>query len=221
MRPMHLITIASLIAQLGLAQEASVPTSIYYERKADLFRYLPNDLNEIILLGNSITDGGNWSELLGDIRVKNRGISADVTRGILNRSDEVLESQPLKIFLLIGINDLAKGASQENILANIASFIHRVKQESPQTHLYIQSLLPVNPHFDKFPKHATQSQAVKQVNEKLALLCQELNVEYLDLYTHFANEEGLLIPEYTNDGLHLSGKGYLVWRDILKPLLNN
>jgi len=220
MRGICLLIIASLTIQTGIAQEAKVPTSVYYERKADLFRYLPNDPDEIILLGNSITDGGNWDELLGDPRIKNRGISADVTRGILNRADEILESKPLKIFLLIGINDLAKGASQKNILENIAHFVQRTQAESPRTQIYIQSVLPVNPAYDKYSKHVSKSSEIILLNESLVQLCKKMEINYLNLYSKFVDEEGYLIQEFTNDGLHLSGQGYLVWSEILKHHLN-
>ncbi|MBT4129887.1 MAG: sialate O-acetylesterase [Candidatus Marinimicrobia bacterium] len=221
MRLLSLLILGFLIIPPGFSQEAAVPTSVYYERKSDLFRFLPNGPDEIILLGNSITDGGNWFELLRDPRIKNRGISADVTRGILNRADEVLESKPLKIFLLIGINDLAKGASQENILDNIGTFVKRVKSESPRTQTYIQSILPVNPDYTSYPKHVSKGEAIVELNKKIALLCQDMDVEYLNLYPYFITQDGVLNPEYTNDGLHLSGSGYIVWSEILKPYLKD
>ncbi len=219
MRSIAVLLLFSFLISMGFGQEAKVPTSVYYERKSDLFTYLPNTSDEIILLGNSITDGGNWFELLRDPRVKNRGISADVTRGILNRLDEVLESQPLKIFLLIGINDLSKEASQENILQNMTSFVATVQSKSPKTQIYIQSVLPVNPAFNKYPKHVNKSAEILELNQRIKALCNQSQVFYLDLYSSFVNSDGFLIPEYTNDGLHLSGAGYLVWADILKPYI--
>lgn len=221
MRSINLILLISILTSSGITQEAKVPTSVYYERKSDLFTHLPNTADEIILLGNSITDGGNWFELLGDPRIKNRGISADVTRGVLNRLNEVTESKPSKIFLLIGINDIAKGASQANILQNIKTILLEVHAKSPETQVYLQSILPVNPHFNKYPKHVNKSAEVLQLNKKIADLCNQSRAIYLDLYSHFVNSEGLLIEEYTNDGLHLSGKGYLVWADILRPYIKN
>ena len=40
---------------------------------------------------------------------------------------------------------------------------------------------------------------------------------YIDVWTALADGEGLLDKLYTNDGVHLVGEGYLVWRDVLKP----
>ncbi|MEA3286066.1 MAG: GDSL-type esterase/lipase family protein [Candidatus Marinimicrobia bacterium] len=220
MRFMNLLLLLFLGNIPGMAQEAKVPTSVYYERKADLFTVLPNASDEIILLGNSITDGGNWFELLGDPRIKNRGISADVTRGIINRLDEVTESKPLKVFLLIGINDLSKEASLANIIQNIHTIIDRIHSASPGTRIYIQSVLPVNPVYQKYLNHVNKSAEVIQLNQDLFKLCGKSKAEYIDLYGRFVTSDGYLNPEYTNDGLHLSGKGYLVWADILKPYIN-
>ena len=214
---LSLLLLAGIVS--GFSQEAKPPTSVYYARKVDLLTYLPNADDEIILLGNSITDGGNWGELLHDQRVKNRGVSGDVTRGILNRLDEVIEAHPLQIFLLIGINDLSKGASQANILENIQTMIRRTRDTTPETEILIQSVLPVNPAYDRYPKHVSKSREVILLNKALVQLCDSLQLTYIDLYPHFVNAEGCLRPEYTNDGLHLSGAGYMVWRDILRPYL--
>ena len=40
---------------------------------------------------------------------------------------------------------------------------------------------------------------------------------YIDVWSALADGEGLLDKRYTNDGVHLVGEGYLVWRDVLKP----
>ena len=48
-------------------------------------------------------------------------------------------------------------------------------------------------------------------------LCEEKGVTYIDVWSALADGEGLLDKRYTNDGVHLVGEGYLVWRDVLKP----
>ena len=80
----------------------------YYGQKVSMFRLLPDTKGEIIFLGNSITDIGEWAEIWNNIHVKNRGISSDNTFGVLARLDEVLSSRPAKIFIMIGINDISR-----------------------------------------------------------------------------------------------------------------
>jgi hypothetical protein len=101
-----ILLMAMILLSSGLfGQNSSFGT--YYDQRKSLFEKLPDTRKEIIFLGNSITDGCEWSELLADRHVKNRGISGDVTAGVLNRIREITASKPAKVFLLIGINDLA------------------------------------------------------------------------------------------------------------------
>jgi len=71
-------------------------------------------------LGNSITDYCDWYELFGKLNIKNREIGGD---GVIDRLDEVTSSKPKQIFLMIGINDLGKKRSVNQILTD-SSFPH-------------------------------------------------------------------------------------------------
>ena len=195
--------------------------SRYWHQRTSLFRLLPDTPGEIIFLGDSITDGGNWSELFQDWRVKNRGISGDTTDGVLARLDEVVSSKPAKIFILIGVNDLARGRTPEYIVNNIKLIIKRIRQASPTTHIYLQSLLPVNPTFRVFPKHVNKTKKIKVINQRLQKYAQRVGLEFIDLFTPMATPEGYLKPDYTNDGLHLTGQGYLVWKSLIEAKLRD
>ena len=72
--------------------------STYYHQRWTLFQSLPQTKGDIIFIGNSITDGGEWSELFNDLRVKNRGISGDISAGVIKRIDEVVKRKPAKQF---------------------------------------------------------------------------------------------------------------------------
>lgn len=192
----------------------------YYEQRRTLFESLPNTRNEIVFLGNSITDGGEWTELFRNKRIKNRGISGDTTEGVLFRLREITESKPSKVFLLIGINDLARGISPDSVLSNIIRIAETIMIQSHKTKVYVQSILPVNPDFGKFTGHCSKTVELIQINSKLKEWCSRSNANYIDLFTHFSNEtDNHMDPAFTNDGLHLTGPGYLKWVEILKPFL--
>ena len=76
-----------LLAAALLLAAASFAQSEYNYQKRSLFEQLPIRGNDIVFLGNSITDGGEWNELLANPRVKNRGISGDRSSWILDRLD--------------------------------------------------------------------------------------------------------------------------------------
>ena len=116
----------------------------YNYQKRSHYAALPVHRSSIVFLGDSITDYGDWSEWLGNPRVINRGISGDRAEWMLDRLDPIVAGQPAKLFLMIGTNDLAAGATPDAVAANICKVVDRILAESPRTKLYVQSVFPVN-----------------------------------------------------------------------------
>ena len=212
MKRLLLLTAALLLSGAALAQEG------YERQRRDLFDVLPVRSNDIIFLGDGLTDGCEWAELFDNRHIKNRGICSDRTTDVLERLDPIIEGHPKRLFLMIGINDLAGGATPEEVVANIARIIDRFQNESRWTRIFIQSILPVNGRdFDAYRSHYAHADRIVPTNELLQALCAERGITYIDVWSALADDEGLLDKRYTNDGLHLLGEGYLVWRDVLKP----
>ncbi|MDZ4329621.1 MAG: GDSL-type esterase/lipase family protein, partial [Flavobacterium sp.] len=191
--------------------------STYYHQRVSHFRTLSKTNNDIIFLGNSITDGAEWSELFSDSRIKNRGISGDISTGVLNRIDEIAFRKPAKVFLMIGTNDLSRNTSTDSIFKNITRVVSYLKQESPSTKLYVQSVLPVNNVYKKFDGHTSKGEQIKLLNTKLKQNATTFHYTYIDLHTPFSDTNGKLAKHLTNDGLHLKGDGYLVWKHLVYP----
>ena len=188
----------------------------YYDQRELLFESLPTSPSDIIFLGNSITDFGAWDELFQNPHCKNRGISGDICEGVLNRLETVTKGQPAMIFLLIGTNDMNWGFSNDSIALGVRTIVQRIKTESPETRIIVQSILPVNDCYGMFSGHTKRWQDVALINDLLKTMTEEEGVDYLDLYRHFATEEGKLNPNYSNDGLHLNGDGYALWKQIIE-----
>jgi lysophospholipase L1-like esterase len=189
--------------------------STYYYQKKTLHEQLPAIKKGIVLLGDSITDGCEWNELFKSKKVQNRGISGDVTQGVLDRLDDILKHRPKKIYLMIGVNDLARGKSVEYVIDNIKKIAQKVHTNAPKTKLYIQSILPVNIAFDKFKNHTNKTNEILQINKAIANLAGK-TFTYINLYDAFTDANGQLDKKYSNDGLHLNGSGYLNWKKYIK-----
>lgn len=183
----------------------------YYYHRKEHFESLPDTKGEIIFLGNSISDNCEWSELFENPNVKNRGIGGDDTDGVLERIDEVLSSSPKKVFILIGTNDLAYGKTVDHIIENYNKILDSISIKSPNTEIYIQSVLPV----DEAVHWTRKMSDIRLINESLVEICQERGIEYIDLFPLFVNSENKLNPEYSIDGLHLNAAGYLLWKDYI------
>lgn len=209
---MKRILLFLLLLLAALPNGLSAQSKYNYQRRA-LFELLGVSPRSIVFLGDSITDGGEWSELFGNAACLNRGISGDRSDWLLERIDAVVAGRPRKIFMMIGINDLAQGRTPEQIASTVRRIVDRVRELSPRTRIYIQSVLPVNGKcFDSFRGHYAHAAEIPVTNALLKTLCEEERITWIDLHTAMADDEGNLRAEYTNDGLHLLGTGYAVWK---------
>lgn len=188
----------------------------YNQRSAKFRKEKTSTSNPVLFLGNSITEGGNWRRLLKDSSVLNRGISGDVTFGVMKRLDEVTRHKPSKIFLLIGVNDLSRNTPNAVIIQNIFSIVHTLHAQSPSTQIYVQSILPVNPGHKNFPSRFDKQPSIDEINGQLSKYHEALKYTYLDVQSVFQDELGKLNLKYTTDGLHLNRAGYMHWLEYLK-----
>lgn len=207
-----------LLITISLQAAAQYDSSFrfyYYDQKLSMFEQMPAKDNCIIWLGDSITDGCEWSELFPNYNNLNRGVSSDNTFGVLNRLPEIIRRKPAKVFILIGINDIARNIPVDVILRNYTKMVERIQQESPRTKIYVQSLLPTNNQFTQFKNHQNKEAVIQTVNKSIAQLAIDKKINFIDLYAAFQDKEGRLDVRFTNDGLHLTGAGYLRWKEVL------
>nr|MDE6198157.1 sialate O-acetylesterase [Muribaculaceae bacterium] len=192
---------------------------LYYQR-ASLFDALGVDTTSIVMLGNSLTHGCEWHELFGKANIVNRGINGDVARGIDLRLDGVLRGQPAKIFLLCGANDVSHDLTADSIATAVISLVDRIRTRSPRTKVYLQSLLPINNSFGRYRKLAGKEPVIRDINAILAKEAPKHGATWVDLHPHFCDADGNLRSDLTNDGLHLLAPGYMIWKEVLTPFID-
>jgi lysophospholipase L1-like esterase len=199
-----LITITRLAAERFIQQ--------HQDQKKDFFHNHPIQPGDIVFLGDSITDGARWDEMFPGLPVKNRGINADLTTGVLARLNDITAGQPAAIFILIGTNDLPwyEYRSTNEIISTYREILQMIKERTPKTKVFIQSVLP---------RDRMYTRRVLKLNSRLAVLAVDFSVTYIDLYSHFVNERGTLHDDLTNDHLHLLSDGYQIWVKILEPYI--
>jgi lysophospholipase L1-like esterase len=189
----------------------------HYVKRFELFKKEPKVQGRVIMVGNSITEGGDWKSLLHDSTIVNRGISGDVTFGVLNRLNEITDQKPSKIFLLIGINDVSRNTPDEVIIANTLLIVLRIREASPSTEIFLQSILPTNDTFKNLHENFVGKGArIRRINEQLAKYSATLKYVYIDLHSNFIDANGSMETKYATDGLHLSTVGYQHWVEVLK-----
>jgi lysophospholipase L1-like esterase len=182
----------------------------HYDRRVSQFQQLPVRAGDTVFLGDSLTDFGPWQDLFPETRTTNRGVVGDDTAGVLARLNEVTAGKPGQVFLLIGTNDLSFGVDEDEIVANVEDIISTIDTESPDTEVFVQSVLP---------RAQSYRERVESLNRSLRSAVSD-KATWIDLYPHFLDEDGSIIDEYSNDELHLFGEAYLMWRDILQQHVN-
>lgn len=185
-----------------------------YKEIVSKWKTEPQSNKDFIFLGNSITAGTDWAKLLNLPQAKNRGISGDITFGVLERLQEVIDGKPKKVFILIGINDISRNIPDSIILDNYKKIISRIRKGSKKTQIYFNTLLPVNSSFEKFKNHYGKDEHILHINDELRKM-KAKNVTIIDLYPQFLDQQNHLRAELTKDGLHLIPEGYKVWADFL------
>lgn len=216
----RILVLLMAVATLScMAQKKPVNPDVYYTRRATLFDLLPVYSSDIIMLGNSLTDGAEWNELFDNCHVKNRGIVGDIIPGFFERLEPILKGQPRKIFIMGGVNDISHGVSADSIVSAMTQVVTTIQARCPKTEIYVQSMLPFNNDVRLWKLLKDREQVVVDGNKGLESMCQRLGVTFINLYPLFVGEDGKMKPEYTNDGLHLMGGAYLIWRDALLPYI--
>ena len=178
--------------------------------------------NVIVMYGDSHSEyGGDWSRHFpGAVKIINRGIIGDDSQGMYNRLDLVLPYHPKKIFFECGANDLSHGWTVERVFQGITRVLATIRERSPKTELYVQSLLPLNEEVGTWKYLKGKDDLIIQLNNKLKEYCTSHALTYIDLYTPLLGAHPKTMKaEYCRDGLHLTEKGYEVWAKTIRPYI--
>lgn len=190
---------------------------LWSERRSTWAQRVERDRHALVFLGDSITQG--WGDDMGNsfpgVKVANRGISGDTTRGVLIRLEQdVLALQPSGVVLLIGTNDLEEGAEPETIAANLKLILAKLKAHNAKMPVV---LCQVFPSAESKQRPADQ---IKKLNQLYAAAVKgDAQVTLIETWLLFANSQGDARPEEFPDLLHPNQAGYAKWAAALRPIL--
>jgi len=190
--------------------------SLWSQRRTAWHERLQQDQNAVVFLGDSITQG--WGDDMGGdfpgVKVANRGISGDTSRGVLIRLEEdVLALHPRGVVLLIGTNDLEENADPETIAGNLKLILAELKRHNPSMPVVL---------CQTFPSSATKkrpAEKIKKLNQLYANAVKgDAQVTLVETWLLFADSQGDAKPEEFPDLLHPNKTGYEKWAAALRPI---
>ncbi len=190
----------------------------YHQKRLDVFKNQPIAKHQIVLLGNSITEFGDWQKLLKNNNIINQGIAGDNTFGVLARLENIIKLEPKKLFLEIGINDVSQNIPSQIIIKNITTIAQQIKAKSPKTKVYVYSILPTNDNVkNNYPEAFNKNETIKSINQNLRQKAKSNKFTYIDLNKILSDNQGKLNTKYADpDGLHLNSLGYQTCIKLLK-----
>lgn len=184
-----------------------------YQRQLEFYDIYKTKSADIVMLGNSITHGVDWSELLGRKNIVNRGISSDIVEGFYNRLNYVYELNPKICFILGGINDIYNWIPVADIFESYKKVIMKLKEHNITP--VIQSTIYAG---KGWPQSADRNNEVEKLNKLLREYASKNGMEFIDLNS-FLSKDKYLIDKYTWDGLHLNAEGYKLWGNEINQAL--
>jgi lysophospholipase L1-like esterase len=190
--------------------------NLWRERRSAWAQAVGQDQHAVVFLGDSITQG--WGGGLGaafpGIKVANRGISGDTTRGVLLRlQEDVLALSPAAVVLLIGTNDLEEGATPEVAASNLKLILAGLEKHDAGMPILLCQV---------FPSSATKKRPVDQIKALnalyLAAVRNDPRIIYLETWPLFADATGDATLGEFPDLLHPNEAGYAKWAAALRPV---
>ncbi|MFC5497628.1 GDSL-type esterase/lipase family protein [Caenimonas terrae] len=211
-----LLLLAAVATGVAAADAPAAPQrSSYWRERTSLFATLQRHA-EVVMVGDSLTDGAEWAELFPGRSIANRGIDGDTVDGVLARLDTILALRPRLAFIMLGINDFADGKREvDAVFADYRNLVARLQQAGVQ--VVVQSTLPCNEAKGQWKSCAALNGRIAALDARLATLASA-RVRFVDLRPLLA-PQGQLMTEYTIDGIHLNGEGYRRWQRAIAPFM--
>ena len=184
---------------------------------------------DLVFAGDSLTDLRGFEEEFRDYDCLNLGIGGDMISDLRKRLYMITNVKPKKLFILIGINSINDG--EGNFSSRVSSYDELIKElrtSLPDTEIYLESVLPVNPAYTPGLLHCTNYE-IKLFNTYVEKIAEKYNAQYIDLYSLY-EVDGVLRTSVTIDGvdynatiegLHLTDEGYCLWYDAVRQYVEN
>ena len=200
---------AALTLCLGISAGVAFAADPFRQHRYESLKATPADNVDVMFVGNSITHMHEWWEAYGCVQtISGRGNSGGLASEVLENLESFIDGKPKKLFLMIGTNDIKTNGTEaiaDLTARRIRAVIKRIKAESPETEIYIESILP----------RQGMNGSIAKANAQIKGYCEELGAHYIDL-----DETMKLLPNdaaWSLDGLHPQIKGYSAWTHFIEP----
>lgn len=214
--PVENTDVVTLTSERILNSAALVPNSG--------FKVSDEYFDDAAFVGDSITEGIKLYEIMSNATVvAARGINLDTvftddqirTAGGNTTVMGALEAAaPKKIYIMFGANGVG-WFTEQHFTDTYTKFVQAVKEQHPDSEIFLQSILPVTQEFDDSREDISNAK-INAYNELVVAIAEKEQVHYLDVASAFKDDKGCLPEDSNGDGMHFGGVYYRKWFDYLK-----
>ena len=176
---------------------------------------------DAVFIGDSLTSGVSEYSM-----TKNAGVfasngmstSSALTKNVtvggksMSLPDAVKTAKPAKVYLLLGSNDIS-WMKEDTFITYYGKLIDTLKTGTPNAVFYVQSIFPVSAAYEK--SSGVSNDKIDDFNGRLAQLCSQKGVKYVDVGSGLKGSDGKLLPAAAADGYNIKKAYYKTWLDYL------
>lgn len=171
---------------------------------------------DIVFFGDSLTYYGDFASVFPDKVVCNLGLRGDTIQGMIERVEQIRILEPKVIFLMAGINDIAK-LSIEKFKDEYILLVNTILNAISESKLFVQSILPVNSLDYKIN---IKNKSIERYNYYIKGFANNNRIQFVDLFFDYIELNNFqLSKQHTIDGIHLQNDAYLMWYKKIASIL--
>ena len=169
----------------------------------------------ILFLGSSSIRGWDLEKFFPGMKALNRGYGGSYISDSIYYADRILiPYKPRSVVFYAGDNDLAAGKNPDQVFSDYQEMASIISDSLPGTDFIFVAIKPSIARFSLID-------SIREVNKQVKEYCQNNpRLLFLDIDTPMLGEDGKPNPDlFKEDGLHMNDSGYVIWSDMLRPML--
>jgi lysophospholipase L1-like esterase len=187
------------------------PNPDWPARREQFQLFIPNV--DVVMIGDSITQGGDWDDIFPNVKIANRGIGGDRTDDVIRRIDPIIATKAQKALIMLGFNDFRWKKRVGDVFEDYTTIVALLREQGIP--VIIQSTLECGKAWC-----GEILDQIRDLNGRLKRYAALNGITYIDINDSLTTEADGLRAEFTTDGIHLRGNGYVRWSKTIAPYVN-
>lgn len=212
-----LLLILFLIGSFTVNAQKTDPflTEIKNFKKQDSIKFPPK--KAVLFIGSStFTKWKDVQQYFPTHVIINRGFGGSSLPNVIEHiNDVVFPYKPKQIVIYCGENDIAAGATPDEVVARTKQLIDLIRKKYSRVIITYISIKP-SPSREKFIP------IMKEVNQQVETLIKGMRrASFINTADAMYNADGTIMATiFLSDKLHMNAKGYAIWQKIMEPYLH-